>query len=89
MHDPRRAVNVDRATVTRTHAARLRRFDSHCDRFSPSVKNRTDDPNVEAGQLESWKTQATRRDQRALKGTKAHERRFASANQAVKGKTQT
>jgi magnesium chelatase subunit D len=69
----------------RTRAARLRRFDNPCDRLSPSEKNRTDDPNVEAGQLKSWKTQATRRDQRALKGTKAQERRFASANQAVKG----
>jgi len=44
--------------------------------------------NVEAGKLESWMTQATRRDQRALKGTKAQERRFASANQAAKGKAQ-
>jgi hypothetical protein len=84
MHDPRRAVKVNRQKPS-SRAARLRALEADAINFR-SAKNRRDDER-RSGTTRAVEGRATRRDQRALKGKKSSREEARESGQAVQGKT--
>lgn len=72
MHDLRRAATANRLKSSNC-AARLRVL-RRMRVADAQRKNRRDEPTSKRDGLEAWRPEATRRDQRALKGTKPQER---------------
>lgn len=74
MHDSRRAVSVNQQKRATARPGRGDRRESNSHSLGEKPQGRA---NVEAGSPCAWRRKATRRDRRALKGTKPHERRLA------------